>query len=294
MGASQGKRKKVKLKCSNGNIVTVDQLGTDYYGTYKGEELWCPIYSFDALDWLVSEMQYATAHAWDQVLLITGKEGSGKSAIGAHIGRKINPNLSLDQVSYAPGEFKDWVRDAKIGDLGIMDEAAEEMFSYEWMQKGQRDLIKSFLRFRIKRLKIILILPHQMLLNKQLRERRVHWWLDVYAKAIDERGYAQLRKGPLKDNPWKTDIFWDGQFTLRFPSFDSIDKEFWDEYEKRKLKFVDSRLKEDTRGHERPSESKRKIIDSCRKLVKMDWNVSQIAKHYGCSERTVKEYLRGD
>lgn len=294
MGASQGK-KKVKLKTSSKGIIETTKLGEDRFGTYGGEELWCPIYSFDALDWLINEMQYAIAHAWDQVDLITGKEGSGKSVLGMHIARKLDPDFSLEQISFTQEQFKTRVQDAKPGDVVMMDEAAEAMFAYEWMMRGQRDLVKSFLRFRIKRLKVILILPHQMLLNKQLRERRVHWWFDVYAKAIDDRGYAQLRKGPLRDNPWKTDIFWEGQFTLKFPSYESIDARFWREYEKYKNEFLHSGLAKEGGGrHERPSETKRKIVESCNKLAKVGWGVSQIAKHYGYSERTVKEYLRGD
>ena len=291
--ADSKEKKKIKLKASNGDVVEVSLLGQDYFGRYEGKELWCPIYSFEALNWLVKEMQFAVAHTWDQVSLLTGREGCGKSALGLHIGRGLNPDLSLEQIAFTQEQFKTLVAEAKPGDTVIMDEAAEAMFAHEWMERGQRDLVKAFLTFRAKRLQTILILPHQMLLNKQLRERRVYWWFDVYAKALDNRGYAQVRKAPLRENPWRTDIFWDGKFTLRFPSFDSVDKRFWDEYEKFKLEFLDRRLREGHKGrYERASDSKLKIIRSCKKLADAGWSINQIAQHYEYEARTIKDYLK--
>lgn len=286
-------KKKIELKASNGSTVEVYQVGRDYFGRYEGKELWCPIYSFEALNWLTKEMQFAVAHTWDQVSLLTGREGCGKSALGLHIGRGLDPDLSLENIAFTQEQFKNLVAEAKPGDVVIMDEAAEAMFAHEWMMRGQRELIKAFLTFRAKRLKTILILPHQMLLNKQLRERRVYWWLDVYAKALDERGYAQIRKAPLRENPWRTDIFWEGKFTLRFPSFEKVDKRFWEEYEKFKLEFLNKRLRGGHKGrYERASDSKLKIIKSCKQLADEGWDVNRIARHYGYEARTIKEYLK--
>ena len=292
MAASEEK-KRIELNASNGSVVEVSQLGRDYFGRYGGKELWCPIYSFEALGWLVREMQFAVAHTWDQVSLITGREGCGKSALGLHIGRGLDPDLSVEQIAFTQQQFKNLVQETKPGGVVIMDEAAEAMFAHEWMERGQRELVKAFLTFRAKRLKTILILPHQMLLNKQLRERRVFWWIDVYAKALDERGYAQIRKAPLRENPWITDIFWNGEFTLRFPSFEGADKKFWGEYEKFKLEFLDKRLREGHKGrYEQVSDSKQRLIITCRKLAEMGWGHDQIAKLTGYETRTIKEYLK--
>ena len=46
----------------------------------------------------------------------------------------------------------------------------------------ERELIKSFMVFGMKELKIILVLPHRSLLDYQLRNRRLAWWLSVYTR----------------------------------------------------------------------------------------------------------------
>lgn len=218
-------------------VIQVKHIGEDYYGTKNNREVWCPIYSFPAIDWLVHEIQYAQANAWDQVVVITGRERSGKSDFALHLVYRLMDEKGdpLQNIAWTHEEFADKVLNAKMFDIVWMDEAGEALFSQEWMKKEQKELVRAFLRSGIKRLIPIIVLPHISLLNKQLRERRVLWWVEVYAADWGLRGYAQIRKAPIKQNPFRVETYWRGEFTVKFPPFSSMYPDIWARYEQAKL-----------------------------------------------------------
>jgi len=112
----------------------------------------------------------------------------------------------------------------------------------------------------------------------------------VYARDYDKRGYAQIRKAPMKQDPFKTDIFWKGLFTLRFPAFKKMHPDKWKEYEKLKIDYLE-KSKDDIPPRERKSESKHKVIKTCKKLFEKGWTIKELSTHYEVTARTVKEWL---
>jgi len=232
-------KKRVILKTRTGEEVEVDYLGEDYYGTHNGKEVWCPIYSFEAVKVLCAEIRYAQMHGWDQPILVTGREGAGKSSLIMHMIYQLDPHFDLNNIAWDLEDFFIRAKDAKPLDIIWMDEAGEAAYYADWMKKGQKELVKSFLRRRIKRLVYFIALPHRSLLNFQLRERRVFWWIDVFAVDWDDRGYAQVRKAPISQNRWSPQNYWRGYFTLRFPSFESLCPDIWRQYEEIKMRRVE-------------------------------------------------------
>lgn len=276
--------KEVTLRLRNGAPLTVRYLGEDYYGTHKGKKVWCPIYSYEALDRLVSEIRFALAHKWDQPIVIAGRERSGKSDFAMHLVHKLDPNFDLRKIAWTQEQFMQAMYEARPLDIVWMDEAGEAAFAQEWYTKEQRSIVKAFLRFGIKELTVILVIPHMMLLNKQLRERRVWWWIEVYAKDYDERGYAQIRKAPLKQNPFDTSVYWHGWFTIRYPPFKSINPEKWEEYEKIKWENLH---RKDEEGEETIGVSR--IV---RKLLSEGRGILETASLLGLDVKFVREIAK--
>lgn len=284
--------KKVMLSLRNGSKIEVTHLGEDYYGTYNGRRVWCPIYSYEAIKKLADEIKYAIAHNWDQPIAVTGRERSGKSDFSLHLIYNLRNDYDLNKITWNQKQFRDATFNAQFYDLIWMDEAGEALFSQEWYKREQRDLVKAFLRFGIKRLTTILVLPHIMLLNKQLRERRLWWWIEVYAKDVDDRGYAQVRKGPLKQNPFDTSVFWHGVFTIRFPPFRKLYPDIWKKYEELKIKALEETDSEPDKKEEvKASIWQNRIIEAAKKLHEQGYTVPQIAEILSTAKRTIYSYL---
>ena len=283
-----------KLKLTNGDVIDVRVLGEEKFGTYQQKEYMCPIYSFESLKWFTDKIHDNIRKSYDQVILITGRERIGKTTLGLLLSTELDPNFSVDSIAFTQDEFKKKVQEAEDESVLILDEAGVSLFSREWMMRGQRELIKSFMIFGIKRLKIILILPHITMLDYQLRNRRVGWWLSCYNKGSGGRGYARLRRA--QESEWKMDIFWKPRFTLHFPKLDS---DLWNVYEKRKREFIDDQLSGKYDKSQAGMSIKEKRYakekhDIVRKLNKRGDSTKEIARIVDYNESHVREILRED
>lgn len=54
------------------------------------------IVSFDAIDWLISQLENRLEDSWDNIVMITGQERSGKSTLGFHIFEKLAERLGKE------------------------------------------------------------------------------------------------------------------------------------------------------------------------------------------------------
>lgn len=239
-----------EISILNGEKKKVWHYGDESFGTKYGMKRKAPIYGFEALDWLIARMNAATKKHWDQITLITGLERSGKSSLGFHIAERLDPDFPLEHVAFTASEAIKMIDQLEVGDTAILDEAGFALFSEEWMQQEQRNLVKLFQIFGIKEMKVILILPHRKLLNVNLRNRRIHWWFHTYAMGYD-RGYARLRESV--PNEWEIETWFEPVFTLKFPRYEGPK---WDAYTKRKWEFVSKGVSEELAKKEKTYQSK--------------------------------------
>ena len=65
------------------------------------------------------------------------------------------------------------------------------------------------------------------------------------ARDFDKRGYVQVRRAPLKQNPFDVSVFWRPVFTMQYSAFKLKNPDRWREYERRKLA-LSSRLRRTT------------------------------------------------
>lgn len=130
----------------------------------------------------------------DSVFIICGPEGSSKSNLGLwgteYLGGNIE-NVALDK--------KDFVRVlATAKDKGIFnfDEAGDGLFSRDFSSKLSKDLVKTFMVVRAKRLIGFLILPSFFMLDIYFRKHRVKGLFYVYRRGrvafYDKRGIDKI------------------------------------------------------------------------------------------------------
>lgn len=244
-----GKKKKIKDAFSK--EIVYEKLGTDNVKERKQGNTKIDIVSFDAIDWLISQLENRLEDSWDNIVMITGQERSGKSTLGFHIFEKLAERLgkefTVDNIYFSAYEL---YRDAKKGnkrDIFMLDEAGAELYGKEWYTEVQKSIVKLLQVIGKKELTIILNLPHRTLLNKDIRNRRIHYWFHTAIKKemVDgvlkrKRGYAKLRE-PYT-NEWSDSAFWKAKFTIKYPKYEG---EVWDEYEKKKTKYIENM----TAGH---------------------------------------------
>jgi len=267
-----------------GGEVKVDYYGEDRFGTQIGSKLVAPIYSFNALEWLTRRIKHAVKRKWDQVTLITGLERDGKTTLGFDLADALDPNFLVEHVAFTTQEAISMIDTLDKGDVAILDEAGVAAFAQEWMMQEQRDLVKVFQTFGMRQLQFILILPHRMLLNKQLRNRRLHYWFHVFSVGF-ERGWARLRQA--NPNEWQVETWFDPVFTMKFPKYEGPK---WDEYEKRKWEFIHKGVK---------SSLGRKEAKHRMRLHKAIWQmatekkveIDEIAKTFGYDKKTISNIL---
>jgi len=79
-----------------------------------------------------------------------GYPGSGKSHLLQRISLRLNHSFCLDDISFTPKQFDDWVSNAAPGSVGVLDEA--DVMSEHHSAKMLQTVIRNLKRIRTKRL----------------------------------------------------------------------------------------------------------------------------------------------
>jgi hypothetical protein len=193
----------------------------------------CPDYSEGYVDYIAGELRYRRSKGYDTVMLITGEVRTGKSTLAQKLALKLKPDLGIEQTVFKIEDLDNAIKNSHDGDVIVLDECID-LHSKEWWDSFQIKLIKKLEIMGILHLTLILVLPHRLTLNKDLRDERVKYWIDVKSERGSlRRGFATVRE--CVPNEWYKDPFWD---TLATFHFTELNGEYWDVYSKKKLAFV--------------------------------------------------------
>jgi len=96
---------------------------------------------------------------WDYILLVDGREGSGKSVLAQMTGKYLDPSLDIDRVVFTPEEFVDAVKVAKKYQCVIYDEAYAGLSSRGTMTELNKTIVRMLTEIRQKNLFIIIVMP---------------------------------------------------------------------------------------------------------------------------------------
>ena len=143
---------------------------------------------------LVSNLDYCIKRQkkkWDNLLIIDGDEGCGKSTLSWGVGYywawKLGKKFTVDNVFFDVGEMLEFAS-KNTGEVIIWDEAAIEGLSTEWQNKIQQNLIKNLMVNRKKGHFWIFNIPKFYKLNEYIAVDRSFFLIHVFSPDNLSRG----------------------------------------------------------------------------------------------------------
>lgn len=241
---------KVKINTNKDRGVRVKYYGEERFQTVSenGEKLQVTAddYGFEAINWLIDEIERARENGEDRIIILAGEVRSGKSNLGCHIAARLGLS-DVSNIRYDGKEYLRQLQKAEPGDVVWLDEGGRGMYYKNWMKKENKLINQMFQQIGAKNLVSIICLPHKNLLDKELRHMRVHYWGQVKFQGYD-RGFVKWRmsgkkkrrlnevKVPRHHNEWKINVYWEPLFKMRFPKFREMNGLSWEDYERNKMK----------------------------------------------------------
>lgn len=149
----------------------------------------------------------------DSIFLIVGMEGSGKSHLGLHCLEYLNgtpAQIALDKI-----DFLDILKVIPDERTVVFDEAGDGLFSRDFASQINKELVKTFMIIRGKKLIVFLVLPSFFMLDTYFRRHRVRGLFYVYKRGhvafFDKRGITSIIHKGEKDQQIKgaRPIFYD-------------------------------------------------------------------------------------
>lgn len=255
-------------------------------------------YLYDGLiERLVADMHDNIDDDYDNVIVIDGKEGSGKSNLAYQICKIFDPDFNLeDGYIY---DFNTFMRNISAdnikGKIFWLDEATNLANSRDAMRRDNVNLVKVLQMMRSRGMSLVMCIPSINTLDVYIREHRVRYLLTTLEKSWEShadarRGYFELRH-PIGG----------GVFTTRgYGRFDRIPPEVKDRYEEIKLnaqtstiRRINEKLEEDSnKGRKRDKERTRRMGQSWKLLSDAGWSYEEIATKMGVSVSTIGMYIK--
>lgn len=135
----------------------------------------------------------------DQLWVIDGAEGSGKSVLTLQLAKYINPNFSLRNVCFSAEEFRDTIQKANKGEVIVFDEAFLGLSSRSALSRLNRMLVSLMMQMRQKNLFVFIVLPSIFLLDKYVSMFRSKVLLHVYVLKNQKRMWVLFNRRLKKD-----------------------------------------------------------------------------------------------
>lgn len=133
-------------------------------------------------------VKYLNEKDWDNVFVVDGIEGGGKSSMAIQIAYYLDPTFNLDRVCFTPFDFKKKVLDAKPRQAIVFDEAFTGLSSRGTMGIINRMLVRMMAEIRQKNLFFLIVAPTFFDIDRYVALWRSRALIHVYTKQM-QRGY---------------------------------------------------------------------------------------------------------
>lgn len=124
----------------------------------------------------------------DCVIIVDGREGSGKSVLALQMAHYVDPNFSVDNIVFSIKDFKHKIRTLKKYSALVFDEAFRGFSSRSVLSSDNKQLVKLLMECRQQRLFIFLILPSFFELETYASIHRAQYLFHVYMRK-HQRGF---------------------------------------------------------------------------------------------------------
>jgi len=117
---------------------------------------------------------------FDQVFLIDGMEGSGKSVFAMQLAVFLDPSMNLRRVCMNSEEFVHAIQTAEKGQVIIYDEAYTGLAARQALSKVNKLIVSMMMEMRQKNLIVIIVLPTFFMLDRYVAVFRSRGLFHVY------------------------------------------------------------------------------------------------------------------
>lgn len=232
----------VTVRSDRGKPFEVGLLQAEYkMGYSSGRPLVVPIYDERYKSVLADNLMNRPRNEFDTIVMATGERRTGKTTVCSQLARTIDPEFPVSHMTFRVVDFNKVLSDNPYADPKngiypqvVLDEAGFDLFSQNWMEKVQRNMVKKFEVIGLKKQIVYLVLPHRDMLNKKLREGMAQFWLNTETYK-GQRGLVEVRRGV--PNKWQLDRYWAAECAFIFDDMDT--DPWWLEYVTKKRTFVD-------------------------------------------------------
>ena len=171
-------------------IENCDRILTKFWpDVIKGKEDFIRWFmSKESIGWLFDDFMVARLYVLyrekldknnDVVVIIVGREGSGKSTFATQLAAWIDPTLNNDHICLSRKEILGAWHTSKPKQAFITDEGGFLLFSRNAMVPKNKTLIQAFMILRQFQLFNIICCPSYKSIDSQVRNERVHLLIDV-------------------------------------------------------------------------------------------------------------------
>lgn len=201
----------------------------------------------DFLDLLIEDMRRNVAQKYDNVILATGGEGSGKSSIMYWLCEKYDPaNFDIrESYTWNMDAFRERFASGDYGN-GIfwLDETTQVASNREWQSDDNKDLVSILETFRSKRFLFAGCAPKLERVDVYLRDFRMRYQIIckpmTFAKyGFKKRGYFELKK--RNDETMEMDHVGYGMYDPMPAEIEEIYEPLKEEFQERKRKEIAER-----------------------------------------------------
>lgn len=153
-------------------------------------------------DRLIENAKDNVDNAYDNLIVVCGAEGSGKSNWAVNFCKAYDPTFTLQEryiYDYLPFLEKleaDFGKDGNGGRAYLMDEATNLASNRDWNKEDNKNFIQLLEMFRSRGLTLVLCIPSYDRLDKYIREHRARFKVECLdlpeGKKFGGRGYYEL------------------------------------------------------------------------------------------------------
>ena len=281
---------------------TLGDTGSEYalYDSPRSQKV-LTVYDHRAINWTAEWLKFRVRNKHDNIIMITGERRVGKSHLAQQLARAIDPAFSVRNVAFPLEEFNKILSsnpradsEQKIYPIADLDEAGYDLYSGNWMQRVQKNMVRKFEVIGEKQQTVLLVLPHRLNLLKGIRGNIAKFWINVETWGREEeRGLAVLRVA--QPNIWELEPYWEPVVAFHF---DEVLDDWWNEYLIKKRAFVDFAAAEDPAAEKGTDKRQMKWTEQRDKAIRLAYKRGvvtheEISKEMGLTREAVTQILNG-
>lgn len=234
------------------------QMVIGYYKKHSMTILVCS----DTLDLFVKELKQRVKDGYQNVIVIEGGTGSGKSSAAIRLAKTMDPNWSItDNYIYSLEDLKDKLdranRGEEVSPISLFDEAVVSLNSRNAMRSDDKNMLILFNTMRSRGWTTILCVPSIFDLNKAVRATHVDYKLRCPDKSpirgVPKRGFLEFSRAKRSEYSRSNEPYW---YLFASGVYPPLEKEWDEEYQKLKYAKQDELILDFIKG-ETPGKKKK-------------------------------------